>query len=203
MKHFKFIGGGVASPCLLEVFSGFLAVGTLLLLAACTTSIGISLSCKSGAGCTETGTVTWTQAPQSHNNIDASQLVTEFTTQNVTMDNGTYPVTIEVYDGSNLVASNTFNYNVNGGQATLADPSTVQSWLDAHDGDGDSVQINAPGLTYTVTNPNAQTGQVTATDYYEGQQEASATSSFSIGGGGGCKYNCQQKGPTSPPGSGN
>ncbi|MGH8426982.1 MAG: hypothetical protein ACRES7_03255 [Gammaproteobacteria bacterium] len=175
----------------------------MLVLAGCASSTGGSVQCSGGSGggnCTVKITETWQFAPQSPNNIDVSQLETDFTTQNVAMADGTYSATIEIYDGNNLVDSYSFDYYVSGGQATPADPSAVQSWLDAHDGDGDSATVNAPGLTYTVTNPNASSGQVTATSYDDGQEITSATSTFAIGnGGGGCKYNCKQKGPTSPP----
>jgi len=117
------------------------------------------------------------------------------------MTDGTHSGTVAIYDGSgNLVTAKNFDYYVTGNQGYPSDPSAVQAWVNAHNGSGDYVEINANNLPYSVTDPNATTGQVTATTYANGQQIASGTSTFHIsgGGGGGCPTHlCQRKTPDS------
>lgn len=179
---------------------GTVAASVLFLLSACAGSTTVSVNCPAGGGsCTISGNVTVTWAPAQL--IDVSEFTSLYTTQNVSVDDGTYSATFKVYDSNhNLVAQNSFNYIVSGSQGVLADPSTVNSWLNANVQSGDSVQISVAGMTYTVTDPNADSGTITATAYDGGQEEASGTATFSLGGGvgGGC-HGCKQFRPAAPP----
>lgn len=198
---------GVALTRGLRFVIGVCAGSALLLLAACNVGPTGTLNCSGGSGGVGCGGSVGIgikfDAP-TPNEIDATEMSMVFTPQNVVINDGTYSATINVYDGNNnLVASQSFDYYVSGEEASFSDPSAVSSWLNAQVQSGDTVNLEYSGVSATVTNPNAQTGTVTAASYYDGQQMTSATSSFSIGqGGGGCKYDCQQKGPTTPPRSG-
>lgn len=139
---------------------------------------GFLSGCKIGIG------TTWNVAltPEEIANVVNSGFYEGFVTDNVTMVNGTYSATFALYDQSgNFLGSYNTNIYVTGNSAYLSNPGAVTSWIETYASEARSLKLSS-AVPYSVTNPDASSGQVAGTTYMDNLPVVLATSAFSIVG---------------------
>ena len=121
--------------------------------------------------------------------FDASQFVVVLETSGTTISNTSGQALVTLLNGTTVIASRYFQYLNNGGNLVPADPNAVETWASAYP--------NATELKFKVADlvsqPTADQSSMTATTVYNGEPTASASSSWSSGGGGCREVRCQQQ----------
>ena len=115
------------------------------------------LEFASSANSGSTGDVT----PQDLNNADLSTVYLQIALQGAQISSGAGTYTLQLYNGTQLVAQNNFNYVMDGTDVIPSDPTAVKSWLAGYVGQADAVHgvvdvpvtpaVGATSITGTAT----------------------------------------------------
>ena len=122
--------------------------------------------------------------------FEAEQFVVVLEASGTSITNTSGQALVTLLDGSTVIASRYFQYINNQGNITAADPAALESWANGYP--------NATELKFNVADlvdvPTANQSSLTATTVYNGEPVASATTSWSSTGGGGCREaRCHQQ----------
>lgn len=124
--------------------------------------------------------------------FDASTGRIDVSTSNVTLTTTSGTGTVTLYSSGTAIASNSFNYYVNGSSIYVSNPTAVNAWENTYQGSFDSFGIEVDGLVYTPTATGTAT--VNNTVVYGGAVQASSNLTYSVtqkGCVGGIGINCQ------------
>lgn len=174
-------------------------------------TVTFATSCRAGADCKKEGGAVenflaragvWTShalgiSEAMASTFDASQMRVDISTTNVAITNSTGNFIVSLYDGSTLIAQNTFAYYRSGNSLYPTDPSAINSWVSGYS-QYTQVQVSNTNydLTYTPTTTATTTGTVGSAVVYQGTTQATATTSFSVNSsssGCGSLTKCQQQ----------
>jgi hypothetical protein len=120
--------------------------------------------------------------------FDANQFVIVLETNGTSITNTSGQALVTLLDGTTVIASRYFGYVNNGGNLVPANPSAVEAWANSYPS-ATQVKFKIADL---VSQPTAEQAYMMATTVYNGEPTASASSSWSTGGGGCHQALCQQ-----------